>query len=157
MDATHSVHLKKRFYDEAKRSPQKCVFRSSIVLICIEYPWARSPFVSIVPSLGEFPGYWDRLRYPGLPPALVTLVSITFPLSPSISRCFSLHCSPAIGFHSCFFFTTDVSAPIRSTLHLLMVSFQDWDTPLYPMLWSQRRSYYLVSHLLPGPLHLYWS
>ncbi len=40
--------------------------------------------------------------------------------SPSISRCFPIHSSsPAIEFHSCFFFTTDVSAPIRSTLHLL--------------------------------------
>src|SRR6218665_59437 len=36
--------------------------------------------------------------------------------SPSISQCFSIHSSPAIGFHSCFFFTTDVSAPIQSTL-----------------------------------------
>src|SRR6218665_1323323 len=41
-------------------------------------------------SLGEFPGYWDWLRYPGLPPLLV---SIAFPLSNSISRCF---------FHSLF-------------------------------------------------------
>src|SRR6218665_4180208 len=56
------------------------------------------------------------LWYPGLPPVLV---SIAFPF-PSISRCFSIHSSSlAIGFHSCFFFTTDVSAPIRSTLHLL--------------------------------------
>src|SRR6218665_1694260 len=39
--------------------------------------------------------------------------------SPSISRCFSIHSLPAIGFHQGFFFTTDVSAPVRSTLHLL--------------------------------------
>jgi len=63
-----------------------------------------------------------------------------FPLSPSISQCFSIHASPAIGFHTCFFFTTDVSAPIRSTLHLLVASFQAWDWLWYPMLWSQRRS-----------------
>src|SRR6218665_3756026 len=55
------------------------------------------------------------------------MVSIAFPLSPSISRCFSIHSSPVIGFHSCFFCTTDVFAPIRSTLHLLMESFQAWD------------------------------
>src|SRR6218665_3284656 len=34
-------------------------------------------------------------------------------LSPSISRCYSIHSSsPAIGFHSCFYFTTNVPAPI---------------------------------------------
>src|SRR6218665_449238 len=63
-----------------------------------------------------------------------------FPLSPSISRFFFLHSSHAIGFHPCFFFKTDVSAPMRSTLHLLMVSFQAWDWLWYPMLWSQMRS-----------------
>ena len=50
---------------------------------------------------------------------------------------FSFHSISAIGFHSCFFFTSDVSAPIRSTLHLLMVSFQACDWVWYPMLWSQ--------------------
>jgi len=39
--------------------------------------------------------------------------------SPSISWRFPIHSSPAIGFHLCFFFMADVSAPIRSTLHLL--------------------------------------
>src|SRR6218665_594954 len=58
------------------------------------------------------------------------------PLSLSISRCFSIHSSPAIGFHACFFFTTDVSVPIRSTLPLLMVSFQAWDWLWYPILWG---------------------
>src|SRR6218665_1485898 len=44
---------------------------------------------------------------------------LPFP-SPSISRCFSIHSSsPATEFHSCFFFTIDVSAHIRSTLLLL--------------------------------------
>src|SRR6218665_2184124 len=77
-------------------------------------------------------------------------------LSPFISRCFSIHSSPAIGFHSCFFFTTDVSASIRSTLHLLMVSFQAWDWLWHLMLGSQRRiigcarSRNLVSNFCPG-------
>src|SRR6218665_1002393 len=39
--------------------------------------------------------------------------------SPSISQCYSIHSSPAIGFHSCFSFTADVSAPILSILSLL--------------------------------------
>ena len=55
----------------------------SIVLCCIAYLWAHSPLPS---SLGEFPGYWDWLWCPGLPPMLV---SIAF--SSSISRCFSIH------------------------------------------------------------------
>ena len=76
-------------------------------------------------SLGVFPGYWDWLGYPVLPPRVGVHAS-PFPLSPSISRCFSIHSSHAIGFHSCFFFTTDLSAPIRSTIHLLMVSIQAW-------------------------------
>jgi len=71
--------------------------------------------------------------------ATTRVVSIAFSPSPSISRCFSIHSSPAIGFHLCFFFTTDVSAPIRSTHHLLMVSFQAWDWLWYLMLWSQRQ------------------
>src|SRR6218665_652335 len=89
-------------------------------------------------SLGEFPGYWDWLWYPGLPPGPLVLVSIAFPLSPSISQCFCIRSSPAI--HFCFFFMTDVSAPFRSTLHSLMVSFQAWDWLWYPMLWFQWRS-----------------
>ena len=45
--------------------------------------------------------------------------------SPSMSRCFSIHSSsPAIGFHSCFFFTTDVFArtgrPIAYSLFRLV-------------------------------------
>ncbi len=66
---------------------------------------------------------------PGCPQSLrLCWCPSPFPPSPSISRCFFIHSSsPAIGFHSCFFFTTDVSAPIRSTLHLLMVNFQAWD------------------------------
>src|SRR6218665_3266710 len=59
--------------------------------------------------------------------------------SPSILGVFHSLVS-AIGFQSCFFFTADVSLPIRSTLHLLtfQVSFQAWDWLWYPMLWSQR-------------------
>jgi len=78
-------------------------------------------------------------------------------LSPSISRCFSIHSSPTIGFQSCFFFTTHVSAPIRATLHLItLMSFKAWDWSWYPMLWSQRGnmgcawSVNLVSNFCPG-------
>src|SRR6218665_4161618 len=70
-------------------------------------------------SLGEFQGHnlgW--LWCPGLPPVLV---SIAFPFAiSSIFRCLSIHSSsPAIEFHSRFFFTADVSASIRSIVHLL--------------------------------------
>src|SRR6218665_2410468 len=73
-------------------------------------------------SLGEFLGYWAGSGILGYRPCWCPS---PFPL-PSISRCFPIHSSPAIGFHSCFSFTADVSAPIRSTLHLLtfLVSFQ---------------------------------
>src|SRR6218665_929697 len=61
--------------------------------------------------------------------------------SPSILGVFHSLLS-AIEFQSCFFFTADVSPPIRSNLHLLTfkVSFQAWDWLWYPMLWSQRRN-----------------
>src|SRR6218665_633479 len=76
-------------------------------------------------SLGEFLGYWagSGILGPCWRPS-------PFP-SPSRS---------AIGFQSCFFFTADISAPTRSTLHLFTfkVSFQAWDWLWYPMLWSQR-------------------
>src|SRR6218665_2677284 len=51
-------------------------------------------------SLGEFPGYWDWLWYPGRSPVLV---SIAFPFAFHISM-FSF-CSPssAIGFHLSIF------------------------------------------------------
>src|SRR6218665_1149535 len=66
--------------------------------------------------------------------------------SPSISRCFSIHSSSsAIGFHSCFSFTTDIHDCVcthRSTLHLLfrLVSRLNWDWLWYLMLLSQGRS-----------------
>src|SRR6218665_4214648 len=61
--------------------------------------------------------------------------------SPSILGVFHSLLS-AIEFQSCFFFTADVSPPIRSNLHLLTfkVSFQAWDWLWYLMLWSQRRN-----------------
>src|SRR6218665_1943773 len=64
----------------------------------------------------------------------------SFPSS-SILRVFHSLLS-AIGFQSCFFFTADVSPPIRSTLHVhtFQVSFQVWDWLWYPMLWFQRRN-----------------
>src|SRR6218665_2311561 len=107
-------------------------------IYCIIYCMGPQPVCvqcSFTSSLGEFPGYWDWLRYPWL----LRWCPSPFP-SPSISRSFSIHSSPAIGFHSCFYFTIDVLAPIRSTLHLLMVSFQAWDWVWYLMLWSQRQS-----------------
>src|SRR6218665_283973 len=58
---------------------------------------------------------------------LTAHVGVHQSLSPSMSWYFYIHSSPAIRFHSCFFFMTDVSALIRSILHLLMVSFQAWD------------------------------
>src|SRR6218665_3326787 len=72
-------------------------------------------------TIGEFPCYWDWLRYAGLP---LVLVSIAFLLSPSISWCFSIHSSPAIGFHSFFFF-------IRICTHSPMVNFQASDCHSY--------------------------
>src|SRR6218665_3713596 len=86
-------------------------------------------------SLGEFPSYWDWLWCPGLSPALV---SIALPFA-FHTWCFHSLLS-TIGFQSCFFFTADVSPPIRSTLHLLTfsVSFQAWDWIWYLILWSQR-------------------
>src|SRR6218665_1502335 len=61
-----------------------------------------------------------------------------FPL-PSKSRCFSIHSSsPAIEFHSCLFFTTDVSALIgRPFTCALLGEFQAWDWLWYPMLCSK--------------------
>src|SRR6218665_374940 len=46
---------------------------------------------SLTSSLGEFPGYWDWLWYPGLQPVLV---SVTFFHLPS-----SFHCFPFTPFH----------------------------------------------------------
>src|SRR6218665_2811661 len=65
-------------------------------------------------SLGEFPSYWDWLWYPELSPVLV---SIALPFA-FHTWCFPFALS-ALGFLSCFFFTADVTPPIRSTLHLL--------------------------------------
>src|SRR6218665_2584436 len=91
----------------------------------------------IASSQGEFPSYCDWLWCPGLRPYWCPS---PFP-SPSILGVFHSLLS-AIGFQSYFFFTADVSPPIRSTLHLLTlkVSFQAWDWLWYPMLWSQRRN-----------------
>src|SRR6218665_2218507 len=66
--------------------------------------------------LGECPGgYWNWLCYSGYHVGVHRLFPLTFHIS-----VFSIHSSsPVTAFHSCFFFTTDVSVPIRSTLHLL--------------------------------------
>jgi len=72
---------------------------------------------SLISSLNEFPDYSDWLKYPGNPPILF---SNAFSSSPSICQCVAFDFqSPAIAFHQCFFLSTDVSAPIRSTLHSL--------------------------------------
>src|SRR6218665_2541753 len=76
---------------------------------------------SLTSSLGEFSGYlglvpvsWATARVGVY--HFSSLLSIW-----TISRRFSIHSSsPAIGFNSCFFFITDVPAPIRSTRHLLI-------------------------------------
>src|SRR6218665_2243282 len=84
------------------------------------HPWAQHPLVSNVPSLPHWVSFWaigtgsGQSGVLGFRPCWCPL---PIPLSP-ISRCFYIHSSPASGFHSCFFFTADVSAPIRSTLHL---------------------------------------
>src|SRR6218665_3550079 len=72
--------------------------------VVVQCPLTSSP--------GEFPGYWDWFCYPAWAFARVGVHRLS--LLPSIFRCFSIHSSsPATEFHSCFFFTTDVSAPIR--------------------------------------------
>src|SRR6218665_452737 len=63
------------------------------------------------------------MRCPGLPPVLVSIVFHSFRLP---DRCFYIHSSLAIELHSCFFFTSGVSAPIRSTFHLLVETFRLW-------------------------------
>src|SRR6218665_1194801 len=78
----------------------------------------QCPLTSSLFQFPQFPGYWNWLRYPGLPPVLM---SIAFPPSPSISLCFSIHSSPAFGFHSGFFFTTGL--PICT--HSIDPSFAD--------------------------------
>src|SRR6218665_2344463 len=83
-----------------------------------------------------FPSPKLGARFPPLP----VLVSIALHFAFRILSVFHSLLS-AIGFQSYFFFTADVSPPIRSTLHLLtfLVSFQAWDWLWHPMLWSQRR------------------
>ena len=71
---------------------------------------------TISSSHGEFPSYWDWLWCPGLSPVLVWRCPSPFP-SLSILGVFHSLLS-AIGFQTCFFFTADISPPIRSTLHL---------------------------------------
>src|SRR6218665_830545 len=71
-------------------------------LVCVKCP--------LTSSLGEFLGYWAGSGILGYCPCWCPS---PFP-SPSISWYFSIHSSsPAVGFHSCFFFMADVSAPIR--------------------------------------------
>src|SRR6218665_1254499 len=76
-------------------------------------PWAPQPVgvrCPLTSSLGEFQAIGTGSGILGYHPCLCPS---PFPPSPSISRCFSIHSSHAIGFHLGFFFTTDASAPIH--------------------------------------------
>src|SRR6218665_1953020 len=79
-------------------------------------------------SLREFLGYWAASGTLSFRPCWCPS---HFP-SPSMSWCFSIHSSPAIGFHSCFSFTADISASIRSTLHSLLGEFSGLGLALAP-------------------------
>src|SRR6218665_1881581 len=96
----------------------QCPISSSLGLVSF-------PAIEIGSGVLGFRPYWCPLPFP----------------SPSILGVFHSFLS-AIGYQSCFFFTADVSPPIRSTFHLLTfwMSFQAWDWLWYPMLWSQRRN-----------------
>src|SRR6218665_302416 len=89
----------------------------------------------------EFLGYWAGSGILGFHPCWCPSA---FP-SPSISRCFSIHSfSPVIEFHSCFLFTTNVSAPINRpfTYSLSLVRFQVWGWLWYPMVPRRNRGAY---------------
>src|SRR6218665_3177539 len=85
-----------------------------IVLYCISLgPPPVGVQCPLTSSLGECPGYWDWLMYPGLTPVLVSIAPFsTFAFHTYISVFFH----SVFTCHSCFSFTTVVSAPIRSTL-----------------------------------------
>src|SRR6218665_1593280 len=86
-------------------------------VICIVYPWAHSPLVSNVPHSSSFQAIGTGSGILGFCPCWCS--SPFFQFAFHISRCFSTYSSSsAIGFHSCFFVMTDVSAPIWSTLLL---------------------------------------
>src|SRR6218665_3448674 len=79
-------------------------------------PWAQCPLVSSVPSLHHWVSFQATTAGSGIWGFRPCWYPSPFP-SPSISWCFSIYSSsPAIGFHSCFFFAAGISAPIRSTL-----------------------------------------
>src|SRR6218665_3859894 len=58
---------------------------------------------------GSVSGYWDWLWCPGLSPVLM---SIAFPFALPYLGVFIPSSSPATELHLCFFFMTDISAPI---------------------------------------------
>src|SRR6218665_471691 len=91
---------------------------------CIVYVWAHSPVVPNVPHfLTRRVSRLLRLALVSWAFACVVVLC----LSLSYLGCFSFpSSSSAIEFHSCYFFMNDVSAPIQSTLPLLMVSFKAW-------------------------------
>src|SRR6218665_909346 len=84
---------------------------------------------SLTSSLGEYPDFRTGSGILGFCPRWCPS---PFP-SPSISRCFSIHfSSPAIEFHSCFFFTTDVFAPIGRPFTYFFGDFQGLGLALVP-------------------------
>src|SRR6218665_191283 len=84
---------------------------------------------SLTSSLGEYPDFRTGSGILGFRPRWCPS---PFP-SPSISRCFSIHfSSPAIEFHSCFFFTTDVFAPIGRPFTYFFGDFQGLGLALVP-------------------------
>src|SRR6218665_2068695 len=65
-----------------------------IVLCCISLgPQPVGVHCPLTSSLGEFPGYWDWLRYPGLPPVLVPIAifPFRFPFSVLFHSLFTCH------------------------------------------------------------------
>src|SRR6218665_1640716 len=84
-----------------------------IIIIILGLNALRSPMSHLFLT-GEFPSYWDWLWCPGLCPYWCPSPF------PSLSILDVFHSLLyVIGFQSCFFFTADVSPPVRSTLHLL--------------------------------------
>src|SRR6218665_1637473 len=82
-------------------------------------PWAYSPLVSNVPSLPHQVSFQAIGIGSGILGYRQSWCPSFFSFAFHI-LVFSIHSSsPATGFHSCFFFTNNVSVPIQSTYNLL--------------------------------------
>src|SRR6218665_608073 len=97
---------------ETSTSPSTtCRSYCVVVYPCIHCSMGSAPVgvqCFLTSSLGEFPGYYDWLWYPGLSPMLV---SIALPFAFHISV-FSTHSSSlAIGFHSSIFNVDGICTP----------------------------------------------